>query len=63
MTARIFPFQRPPVVKRSRQPKDYRAWLKAKGVKIHKIERTPKQAGEYEFDHNGKLVPCASARK
>lgn len=50
----------PIVRKRVRPPKSYKAWLKAKGVKPLRIERTPKRAGEYEFDHNGKLVPCVS---
>lgn len=40
------------------EPKSYKTWLKAKDAKSFKIERTPKRAGEYEFDHNGRLVPC-----
>lgn len=60
MTARLAIV--PPAIelpaKRIRPPKDYRAWLKAKGFKPLRIERTPKKAGEFEFDHNGKLVPC-----
>lgn len=56
MTARLLQFERPPVVKRSRQPKDYRAWLKAKGVRFHRFEPTEKQPGEFEFNHKGELV-------
>lgn len=52
---RIVPAE-PVVRKRVRAPKSYKAWLKAKGFKPLRIERTPKQAGEYEFDHNGRLV-------
>lgn len=49
-----------PTAPKPRKPKpvrDYRAWLKSKGVKIHRFEPTEKRAGEYELVR-GELVAC-----
>lgn len=41
----------------STAPPKHRPWVSQNGNELAPIERTPKQAGEYEFDHRGRLVP------
>lgn len=42
--------------KRRKPPKSYRDFLKSKGVKMPKIQRTKKQPGDLELIGNGKMV-------